>query len=80
LPDLTNLPKKDGRFDENHVIVAIDGTKAVAAHGDREMPIWGKALAKTTLRHGEAGATLQIYALVRYIEWMQVPQAASPSK
>lgn len=41
--DLTILAKKNnGVFPVGAVYEAIDGSKLVAAHGTREMPIWGE--------------------------------------
>lgn len=41
--DLTVLSKRnDGVFPFDLVYQTIDGRKAVAAHGTREMPIWGE--------------------------------------
>ncbi len=41
-PDLTVLAKNSGgKFPEEHVTGIIDGSEVVAAHGSREMPIWG---------------------------------------
>lgn len=41
-PGLTGLAKRnDGRFPARAVYEIIDGTTLVAAHGTREMPIWG---------------------------------------
>jgi mono/diheme cytochrome c family protein len=40
--DLTQLAKKSGgRFDERAVMSVIDGRRALAAHGTRDMPVWG---------------------------------------
>ncbi len=40
--DLTRLAEAaGGRFDETAVMMAIDGRRAVAQHGPREMPVWG---------------------------------------
>ncbi len=40
--DLTQIAKRaGGRFDEATVLAAIDGRRAVTAHGPREMPVWG---------------------------------------
>ncbi len=40
--DLTQLARNaGGRFDETAVMMTIDGRRAVAAHGPREMPVWG---------------------------------------
>jgi hypothetical protein len=41
-PDLTTLTQRaGGRFDEAYVMAVIDGRRAVAVHGPREMPVWG---------------------------------------
>jgi hypothetical protein len=41
-PDLTILAKKNGGvLPVSAVYDAIDGRKAVAAHGSRKMPVWG---------------------------------------
>ena len=41
-PDLTILAKKNnGVFPTNAVYETIYGSKTIAAHGTREMPIWG---------------------------------------
>ena len=48
--DLTLLSKNNGGvFPERDVHDFIDGTKLVAAHGSREMPVWGYP---TTLQPG----------------------------
>ncbi len=42
--DLTVLAKKNGGvFPFSNVYEVIDGRKMIAAHGTREMPIWGAA-------------------------------------
>lgn len=42
-PDLTILAKKNnGAFPTDAVYETIDGSKAIPAHGTREMPIWGE--------------------------------------
>jgi mono/diheme cytochrome c family protein len=41
-PDLTQIAKRaGGTFDEAAVLAYIDGRRAVAAHGPRDMPVWG---------------------------------------
>ena len=46
-PDLTMLAKNNnGVFPTNAVYEAIDGLKAIPAHGTREMPIWGDDLTR----------------------------------
>ncbi len=40
--DLTRLARRaGGHFDEAAVMAVIDGRRIVAAHGPREMPVWG---------------------------------------
>jgi mono/diheme cytochrome c family protein len=40
--DLTKLAARNGgRYDERAVMAAIDGRRQVAAHGTRDMPVWG---------------------------------------
>ena len=40
--DLTTIAQRaGGRFDEAAIMAVIDGRRAVAAHGPREMPVWG---------------------------------------
>lgn len=42
-PDLTLLSKKNGgTFPLERVYAVIDGRQQIAAHGAREMPIWGR--------------------------------------
>ena len=43
VPDLTTIAKRNGGvFPFDRIYETIDGRLAVAAHGTREMPIWGK--------------------------------------
>lgn len=64
-PDLTLLARRNGgRFDERAVLAVIDGRHVLAAHGTREMPVWGAVFAEqlagepyghyTTLLHAKA--------------------------
>ena len=40
--DLTQLAKRiGGRYDGRSVMEAIDGRRQIAAHGTRDMPVWG---------------------------------------
>lgn len=68
--DLTSLTK-DGRFDADRVLTSIDGTRAASAHGTREMPVWGKVLAKTGEKRGEGWAATEIWTLVEYLRSIQ---------
>ena len=71
--DLTKLPQKDGAFDEARIRTSIDGTQAVTAHGTREMPVWGKVLAKTGAKRGEGWAQTDIWTLIQYLKSIQAP-------
>jgi mono/diheme cytochrome c family protein len=73
--DLTKLPLKNGAFDEARIRTSVDGTQAVAAHGTREMPVWGKVLAKTGPKRGEGWAQADIWTLVQYLKSIQAPPA-----
>ena len=43
VPDLTNIRKNNnGIFPFNRIYNVIDGREMVAAHGTRDMPIWGR--------------------------------------
>lgn len=55
--DLTALAARTGRFDEAEVMSAIDGRRLVAAHGQREMPVWG-----VVFEEQQAGQPFQVYA------------------
>jgi mono/diheme cytochrome c family protein len=80
--NLTTLAKKNGGvFPEKEVRDFIDGTKTAAAHGTREMPIWGNAfrLRQASQASGAGGPGLtqaevshKINLLVDYIKSIQV--------
>jgi mono/diheme cytochrome c family protein len=53
-PDLTVLAKNNGGvFPFSNVYEVIDGRKAVAAHGTREMPAWGRVRSCDRLDQGQ---------------------------
>jgi mono/diheme cytochrome c family protein len=68
--DLTHLAKTNGgRFSETKVMAILNGDASAAAHGNREMPIWGKAF-------GEMSPNLSVaqgrkHALIAYLESIQ---------
>jgi mono/diheme cytochrome c family protein len=42
VPDLTRIAaRRDGRFPKEDIARIIDGLSPLAAHGDRQMPVWG---------------------------------------
>jgi len=76
--DLTQLAKSNnGRFPRSRIIEFIDGRVLVAAHGAREMPVWGDRYRRVVLpgetrRDADHRARSQIEALVRYLEGIQL--------
>jgi len=73
VPDLTVLPRKDGEFDAARVRTSIDGTKAKAPHGSREMPVWGKVFENRAVKSGDGWAQADIASLTQYIKSIQAP-------
>ena len=79
--DLTKLTAtNDGKFPRERVHMVIDGRKAVAGHGTREMPIWGNWF-KFVARVGDPNRTddetaeiivaLRIQGLIDYLNSIQ---------
>jgi len=66
-PDLTTFATRNGGvFPAERVRQVIDGT-GIAAHGDREMPVWG-----AVFKRGAGGdAAARIDAIVRFLEGLQ---------
>jgi len=75
--DLTRIAKSNGgEFPFANVADIIDGRAIVAAHGQREMPVWGDRYRRAIDANEsptaiERHARAQIAALVRYIESIQ---------
>jgi mono/diheme cytochrome c family protein len=71
-PDLTQLAKKNnGTYPAMHVAEVIDGEFGKsAAHGSREMPIWGPVFRSMAHGHNDS-AQLRINSIVRYLESLQ---------
>ena len=72
--DLTRIAaRRDGRFPDAEVARFIDGRFAPAAHGSREMPVWGERFGE---RIPEAGVSEEIVrgrilVLVEYLKSIQ---------
>lgn len=65
--------RNNGRFDEAYVMSIIDGRRAVAEHGPREMPVWG-AVFEDEIRPGRYPAytsLLHSRALTDYLHSIQ---------
>lgn len=70
-PDLTTLARRNqGKFPEMLVFQTIEGESLPAAHGSREMPVWGAAF-RTLGGSDEASVKLRIRNLTRYLESLQ---------
>jgi mono/diheme cytochrome c family protein len=70
--DLTHLADKDGIFPEERVRHSIDGRAEVAAHGQREMPVWGDFFQDSDgTPEGVARAQAKIDDLVAYLKSIQ---------
>lgn len=75
--DLTQIAKSNGgKFPTSKISEFIDGRAAVAAHGARDMPVWGYRYRvfgspDETRRDVERRARAQLQALVRYLETIQ---------
>jgi hypothetical protein len=58
--------RNGGVFPAERVRQVVDGT-GIAAHGDRDMPVWGAVFKRST--SGDAAA--RIDAIVRFLEGLQ---------
>jgi mono/diheme cytochrome c family protein len=68
--DLTQLARKNGgSFPELHVMNYIKGQDFVAAHGSRDMPIWGSIFSQ--MSSNSDLVQVRTYALLKYIEGLQ---------
>ncbi|MFM8394729.1 MAG: c-type cytochrome [Acidobacteriota bacterium] len=67
--DLTILAQRHGHFDRLRVENSIQGEVSVPAHGTSEMPVWGAYFRR---QQGSSMSTLNIYALMNYLEAIQV--------
>ena len=74
VPDLTLLKKNNkGIYPMSKVMSAIDGSRAVRAHGDREMPVWGEIFRKETdpEKYTELTSLLKIKLIAEYVATLQ---------
>lgn len=70
--DLTQLTKKNaGKFPDAKVSHYIAGEETVAAHGTRDMPVWGTVFHSIDAQDKTID-DLRVYNLVEYIKTMQV--------
>lgn len=69
--DLTQLTRKNGgTFPEVHVMNYITGEDVVAAHGSRDMPVWG-TLFRSLNPDNNTEAKIRVAVLADYIKTLQ---------
>jgi len=69
--DLTSIAKRNGgRFSATDVEAAIMGRQVLAAHGSREMPIWGPVF--QALASDDTEVKLRTANLVNYLKSIQI--------
>lgn len=74
--DLTALARRSGgKFDEDRVIAIIDGKQTIAAHGPREMPVWGAVFDHELKKphFGRKVGLLRARVLAGYLQSIQKP-------
>lgn len=74
--DLTALAARNGgRFPSQRIENMLGGEDAIAAHGGRQMPVWGPAFSSLCATEDKPGALAS--RLLRYLQSIQKPGAAS---
>ncbi len=69
--DLTQLAAKNGgTFPDAHIAQVIKGDSRTAAHGNKDMPVWGPVFLQMG-GHDTAQVQLRIRNLTRYLESIQ---------
>ena len=70
-PDLTELAKKSGgKYPSAHVASVIRGQADLAAHGSKDMPVWGPLFSSISQGH-ESQVQQRVANLVDYIGTLQ---------
>lgn len=73
-PNLTRIASTNGgNFPFKRVMDQTDGTVALRAHGDPDMPVWGEVLAEPTHQDGMRRADVQgrVFLIVKHVESIQ---------
>jgi hypothetical protein len=63
------IEKRDGKYDQLKVQNIISGEYEIAAHGEKDMPVWGYIFKRKS--GSESTSRLQIYALGTYLKSIQ---------
>jgi mono/diheme cytochrome c family protein len=70
-PDLTRFTTRNGGvFPRERIAQIIDG-RGIAAHGDRDMPIWGNAFKRTSDDATPEAVAARVRAIADYLEAIQ---------
>jgi mono/diheme cytochrome c family protein len=70
-PDLTTLAaKNNGKYPELRVSAAIHGDVEMAAHGSKDMPVWGVVF-QSMARDNGAGTQMRVANLTAYVKSLQ---------
>jgi mono/diheme cytochrome c family protein len=78
VPDLTRIAeRRGGRFPREEVARIVDGLSPLAAHGSREMPVWGYEFFDPRLED-EAAHALAVERVDRLVEYLASIQARGP--
>jgi mono/diheme cytochrome c family protein len=68
--DLTKISARNGgTFPEAKISRFIDGSDEVAAHGNRDMPVWGALF--MSLNSDQSQAKLRVHNLAEYLKSLQ---------
>ena len=72
--DLTTLAKNNkGQFPALHVFHTINGEEGVAAHGSKDMPVWGPPL-RAISGGSSAEVQMRVSNITSYVESLQTKQ------
>ena len=75
MPNLRSLAmRNDGRFPGEAVTSFIDGRETPAAHGERQMPIWGDIFRGAEQGTAERTVRRRIDAVVNFVSMLQYRQ------
>ena len=72
--DLTLIAaRRGGKFDDEEIVRKIDGREEIGAHGNRDMPVWGRVFSKNAGADsiGEEVNQGNLLALVDYLKSLQ---------
>ncbi|MFQ5525528.1 MAG: c-type cytochrome [Thermoanaerobaculia bacterium] len=71
--------ESDGEFPADRITAWVDGREEVAAHGRRDMPVWGEVFQTSLIANpaapdedGEARAARKVRELVLFLETIQI--------